>query len=257
MTDRMKLHDAIIFATKAHQGQKRKGTDIDYICHPLEVAQILTEIVDRGTDWNDELIIAGLLHDVVEDTDVGIDEIRERFGSDVARLVGAHTHPKDGTWIERKMKEVNKIKHADPQVKALVLADKVSNMRSIRADVQEQGNKVWDRFNAGVEDQRTFYNAILDALEELQHYRDVEHIYWEATELFKDIFVKYYYDEANDAILQGYPGNYAKLERGKSFWNSIDELPAYGLKEISRYDAEHLEEWWWQATGEMGNKIKQ
>ena len=78
----VKLHDAIVFAAKAHKGQVRKGTDVDYITHPMEVLQILTQM---GADGN--LLIAGVLHDVVEDTDVTLDEVRELFGDDVATLV--------------------------------------------------------------------------------------------------------------------------------------------------------------------------
>ena len=65
MAETKKIHDAIIFAAKAHEGQRRKGTDIPYITHPFEVAQILME---AGCD--ETLIIAGLLHDTLEDTEV-------------------------------------------------------------------------------------------------------------------------------------------------------------------------------------------
>lgn len=144
MRDKMKLHDAIIFATEAHAGQKRKGTDIDYICHPLEVTQILTEMDPENTD----LIIAGVLHDAVEDTDCSIEDVRCKFGDTAARLVEAHTHPKEGEWIERKKAAVESVKNAPPDVKRLVLADKLSNLRSIYADFRVWGPNIWERFNA-------------------------------------------------------------------------------------------------------------
>jgi len=58
------IQKAIIFATKKHEGQKRKGTDIPYIVHPMEVMQILTAM-----DCSQNVIIAGILHDTLEDTD--------------------------------------------------------------------------------------------------------------------------------------------------------------------------------------------
>ena len=76
------LNRAIVFATEAHEGQYRKGTQIPYILHPMEAAAIV------GTMTTDEEIIAGaVLHDVVEDTDTTIDDVQEMFGDRVAYLV--------------------------------------------------------------------------------------------------------------------------------------------------------------------------
>ena len=86
MAETKKIHDAIIFAAKAHEGQRRKGTDIPYITHPFEVAQILME---AGCD--ETLIIAGLLHDTLEDTEVTAAEIEEQFGPEVLALVDSDT----------------------------------------------------------------------------------------------------------------------------------------------------------------------
>ena len=184
MTIRNKLHEAIIFATERHAGQKRKGTDIDYICHPMEVAQILTEM-EPG---NDDLIIAGILHDVVEDNRATQEEVLVRFGAHVASLVAAHTHPKTGNWVEDKRQANEEVAKASMEVKQLVLADKTSNLRSMYADYQELGDDLWDRFNAGKHDQCIYYSDGLDALEDLQYHDNTRNAYWEATELFKEIF---------------------------------------------------------------------
>ena len=75
------LNRAIVFATEAHEGQYRKGTQIPYILHPMEAAAIV------GTMTTDEEIIAGaVLHDVVEDTDTTIDDVQEMFGDRVAYI---------------------------------------------------------------------------------------------------------------------------------------------------------------------------
>ena len=76
------IHKAIEFAERSHEGQNRKGTLVPYIVHPFEVAQIL---IDAGSDT--KVIIAGLLHDTVEDTVVSINDIQEKFGLEVASLV--------------------------------------------------------------------------------------------------------------------------------------------------------------------------
>ena len=91
------LEKAIHFATSKHAGQLRKGTKVPYIVHPLETMNIL-----RSMNADTNLLIAGLLHDTVEDTDTSIEEIKEVFGTDVAALVGGHSEDKSKTWVERK-----------------------------------------------------------------------------------------------------------------------------------------------------------
>ena len=241
MTIRNKLHDAIMFATERHAGQKRKGTDIDYICHPLEVAQILTEMHPE----NDDLIIAGILHDLVEDKRAASEEILTKFGPHVANLVAAHTHPKDGDWVEQKRRANEELAEASFEVKQLVLADKTSNLRSMYADYQEVGDQLWDRFNAGRSEQCTYYSDGLDALEEMQYYENTRDAYWEATELFKDIFVKYYIDAKAGRIWQvcgeETPGQFTKetLE-----WKPTDEPVSPDAIEETRAIAETLEDSW-------------
>src|SRR5450631_1910449 len=89
---------ALRFAGDAHSGQFRKGTRVPYLIHPLNVAKIL---LDCGC--SDELAVAGLLHDTVEDTAVTLEQIRASFGDAVARLVEFATEPeKLWTWERRK-----------------------------------------------------------------------------------------------------------------------------------------------------------
>ena len=106
------LHESIVFANKAHKGQLRKGTDIDYISHPMEVMQILTAM---GAD--DDLIIAGVLHDTVEDTATTVEEIAEKFGSDIATLVAHHSQDKSQPWEERKASVIDDLERADKRTK--------------------------------------------------------------------------------------------------------------------------------------------
>lgn len=99
------IQRAIIFGTQKHEGQKRKGTGIPYIVHPMEVMQILTEL-----QCTDETIIAGILHDVLEDTKTNPNEIREMFGVNVLRIVLSVTEDKSKTWQERKQQTIDNLK---------------------------------------------------------------------------------------------------------------------------------------------------
>ena len=97
------VEEAILYATVMHQGKVRKRKNIPAILHPLEVAQILATLTEDR-----EIIAAGILHDIVEDTDGTPDEIRERFGDRVAFLVNSETEPsfpgedREQSWKMRK-----------------------------------------------------------------------------------------------------------------------------------------------------------
>lgn len=244
MTTRMKLHDAIMFATERHAGQKRKKTEFDYICHPMEVLQILTEMNPE----DDDLLIAGILHDVVEDKRATKEEVLERFGPRVANLVAAHTHSKEGTWRERKHHAIDEIAAAEMDVKKIVLADKVSNLRSIYADYQALGDELWERFNAGKEDQRWYYSNVLDVFEPLQYDDDTRDAYWEATELFKDIFVRYFIDAKAGKIWQVCGDEAWVFEKYRVTWVESDEPVSEDAVEESRLVAETLEDHWTEAA---------
>lgn len=90
--ERQLLHQAIQFATAAHHGQMRKSSGLDYICHPLEALQILTQC---GATL--PVLIAGVLHDTIEDTSVTAKQIHDVFGSQVEMLVLHHSENKEKT----------------------------------------------------------------------------------------------------------------------------------------------------------------
>ena len=89
-----KMEQAIIFATEKHKNQFRKGTQIPYIVHPIEVMQIL-----RENNADENTIIAGLLHDTIEDAGVSYNEICNMFGNEVANIVQDESEDKSKHWI--------------------------------------------------------------------------------------------------------------------------------------------------------------
>ncbi|MUK89810.1 HD domain-containing protein [Ornithinibacillus sp. L9] len=143
------------FAEKAHHGQKRKNSDVPYITHPIRVAKRL-----ERAGFSEELICAGYLHDVVEDTIYEIEDIQKNFGSRVAELVAAHTEDKSKSWQERKLHTIDTIKHAEKEVKFLIVADKLDNLLGLEIDLKEQGDVVWEKFNAGIDKQKWYNQSI-------------------------------------------------------------------------------------------------
>ena len=163
-----KLEEAIIYATVMHQGKMRKLGSIPYILHPMEVAQILSTMTD-----DQDVITAGILHDVVEDTDGTLVEIEKRFGERVAFLVSSESENKyegesrNESWKRRKEESLKVLKNTDDQgVRMLWLADKLANIRSLAGNYSEQGDKVWENFHQhDPEMHHWYYQSIAEQLE--------------------------------------------------------------------------------------------
>ncbi len=123
------VKDALETARRAHAGQLRRGSDgRPYVEHPLAVAEILV-----GHRYDDEVLAAALLHDVVEKSDVEATEVRERFGERVANLVEALTEDKAiDEYEERKNEHRWRVAKAGPDAMAIFAADKRTNVMTLR-----------------------------------------------------------------------------------------------------------------------------
>ncbi len=161
------VQEAVIYATEKHAGQTRKIFHTPYISHPLEVAQIVSTLTD-----DKEAIAAGVLHDIAEDTDGTLEDIRQRFGARVARLVEAETEEKhrsirpEESWKQRKDDTIARLKATkDIDVKRLALADKLSNMRSLSKAFAEMGASVFDEFHQKDSKlHRWYFTAVAEAV---------------------------------------------------------------------------------------------
>jgi (p)ppGpp synthase/HD superfamily hydrolase len=151
------LARAEAFATTAHAGQKRKGTDLPYIVHPAEVAGILARLYPSLRS----LIAAGWLHDTVEDTSVTIEDITKAFGYSVANLVAGATAVRGANWRATRVGQLAKLEGAPRDRCRLKGADATSNARAIGRDRAALGPAVWKRFGAGPDDIRWYYAGIL------------------------------------------------------------------------------------------------
>jgi (p)ppGpp synthase/HD superfamily hydrolase len=153
---------AFHFAAEKHAGQTRKASTTPYLAHLMGVASLVLEF---GGD--EDLAIAALLHDVVEDCGGApmLTEVRRRFGSRVAKIVegctDSDTDPKP-PWRERKETYIRHLKHADAETRLVSAADKLNNVRSILSDYREVGESIWDRFNGGREGTLWYYRALLE-----------------------------------------------------------------------------------------------
>jgi hypothetical protein len=174
-----RLSRALDIARIVHDGAVRKGTEIPYIHHPVAVARIL-----EGHGYGEDLVVAGLLHDTVEDARYGDPGFQRRlgdaagrgrmpvpadawtfrsafleflpaeFGRPVFELVMAVTEAKnDGKpprdWLERKKEQLNRLTAASPDEAALKAADALHNIECTLRDIRRTGLGVLDRFRGG------------------------------------------------------------------------------------------------------------
>ena len=166
------VSEAIAFSTMAHDGMRRRKSDVPYILHPMEVGAIVGTMTD-----DQEVIAAGVLHDVVEDAGVSIEEIGEKFGARVMELVASETEnkredlPPEDTWRIRKEESLEKLKATnDIDVLILWIGDKLSNIRAIYRDYLIEGNAIWNKFHqSDVNVQAWYYRSIMKYTERLSH----------------------------------------------------------------------------------------
>lgn len=158
----IRLQRAFRYAADKHNGQTRKQSAVPYLSHLMAVAGL---VLEAGGD--EDMAIAALLHDVVEDCGgrPRLREIRKRFGPRVARIVEGCTdsfgEPKP-EWIERKKDYLREVKHADPETRLVSASDKLHNVRTILADYRQHGEAIWTRFSGKREGTLWYYRALSD-----------------------------------------------------------------------------------------------
>lgn len=157
---------ALAVAAVAHGAQKRKGSAVPYIIHPVHVALILLRY-----EFPESAVLAGVLHDVVEDTDVTLEQISAQFGPMVAHLVDQVSEIKrispEGEklpWRQRKQEQLTRLQQADPAAAAVKAADALHNCQSMLRDLSEHGAELWQRFRGSQSEQLWYYTSLAAVL---------------------------------------------------------------------------------------------
>jgi (p)ppGpp synthase/HD superfamily hydrolase len=167
---------ALVYATRLHAKQFRKGTNRPYVGHLLAVASI---VIQFGGD--EDMAIAALLHDAVEDQGglSRLREIKKKFGKRVARIVDgctdAYVEPKP-PWLERKCEYLKKVAGEPADVQLVSAADKLGNARDILQDVRSEGPSVFERFNGKIEGTLWYYRSIVQEFRKAGHKDLVEEL---------------------------------------------------------------------------------
>lgn len=169
-----RIEQAIARATVLHHSQKRKVSGVPYIVHPYSVAFLLAHYTD-----DEDVIIAGLLHDVLEDVPEYTETmLREEFGERVFRIVKEVTEdylqngngkwlPQDSTsWRSRKQHYLDNIKNDSPEALLVATADKIHNMRGLLDEHRIHGALVWEKFRRKSHDMLWFYQSATEIIAE-------------------------------------------------------------------------------------------
>ena len=152
---------AKMFAIQAHMGQIRKSEpDKPMIVHPISVGQLL-----ESFGYDDNVVAAGFLHDVVEDTKYTIKDIEREFGKDIATLVmGASEPDKSLSWEDRKKHTIEETKKIPFRNKLVICTDKINNLEDLFLKFEKNGNRDFSAFKRGEESQRWYYTNIYESL---------------------------------------------------------------------------------------------
>ncbi len=196
------------FAMEAHKGQVRKSElEKPMIIHPIGVGQLLESY---GCD--DQVVAAGYLHDVVEDTHYTLEDIEREFGKEIANLVmGASEPDKSLSWEERKKHTIEETKKLPLRNKLVICADKINNLEDLFLKFEKTGKRDFQSFKRGEEAQKWFYTSVYESLieGEDEHLPIFEHL--------KDILDKVFYQKEDtflkDTIFVDQPDQYQKLKQ--------------------------------------------
>lgn len=155
-----RLQKAFRYAAEKHAGQTRKQTAVPYLSHLMAVSSL---VLEGGGD--EDMAIAALLHDVVEDCGgvPRLREVRKMFGERVAKIVeectDSFSDPKL-PWIVRKREYLARLKHEDADTRLVSASDKLHNVRTVIADYRKDGESIWKRFSGGRDGTLWYYHAL-------------------------------------------------------------------------------------------------
>lgn len=159
-----RLIRAINTAAWAHRGHVRKGTDIPYVSHVFGVMHLVSQVTD-----DEDVLIAALFHDILEDVPetYSVERMADEFGARVVELVrGVTKNSALSSWQERSDAYLAHLRRADEGSVLVSAADKLHNLLSIHADLDEIGDELWERFNSGKERQLWWYRSVAEVVQE-------------------------------------------------------------------------------------------
>lgn len=160
-----RIEQAIRATAILHKNQLRKGeAPLPYVTHPMAVAMIVADYTK-----DEDVVIAALLHDTIEDTDYTAEELQEDFGGEVREIIESITEPQDDekkqyTWLERKKKYAKQLKKAPEAALLVAAADKIHNMRAIVEEYFDDHSRFMQEYKGTLDDRLLIYQDFSNVL---------------------------------------------------------------------------------------------
>ncbi|WP_392486830.1 HD domain-containing protein [Haloimpatiens sp. FM7315] len=178
---------AIETALKAHENKKRVGTDIPYAVHPIEVGVILAK-----NKMDDDTVVAGIIHDAVEQEYLSLEEVEEIFGFKVKRIVEkvyiADKYKKGEDYKVRKKRTLDYLREeASPEFKFVTCADRLSNIKMMEDEYKTVGEKLWERYEEGYANRKWYYQSLIVSLSQISNYDMYDEFVKRVQRLFGEI----------------------------------------------------------------------
>jgi (p)ppGpp synthase/HD superfamily hydrolase len=154
-----RLEHAIRLTIELHDGQKRKCGDVPYLSHLIHVALLV-----QAHGFSEDVVIAAVLHDTIEDTKYTVEDLGADFGPRICAIVLELTENKHLPWSLRKSGYLKHVRNGSPEAKAVCCADKIHNLSTIMDEYEHRGDTVWSAFSRGKELTLRFYRDAFNAI---------------------------------------------------------------------------------------------
>ena len=203
---------ALSFAIRAHEGQYRKSEmDKPYVIHPLIVGSLL-----KKYGYDDKVVAAGYLHDIVEETEYTIEDISRLFGGEVASLVMTATEADQSLpWKERKTQQIKAVANLPERNAAIICADKIANIEDLRIERKKKGGIDYSNFHADEMEQKWFFTSMCEALSKIIDSPMTDRFYNSICDVF-DNYIDYnsddYFEYQRMNTISGYQEDLMKLK---------------------------------------------
>lgn len=246
-----RIEKAIKYAVDYHTGKIWKESNNSYIVKPLEVFQVLSYI-GAGTD----LMVAGILLEAYDESVESKKKLRDEFGDTVADLVLSYQKLRDVDWNENTQKECKRLEKATKEEKILTLADIVVKQRQLLLGCSRTIGNYWREFGISYENSAKYFSKVQDALYDLEFDDNLKSLYWEMVNGYKELFVKYYFDENRICLYQisADGSNVYKTPDEYSWLKFTEQVPGDAIC-IPRSLAERVEEQWDERREPINNAL--
>lgn len=246
-----RIESAIKYAVDYHSGKIWKTSKNPFIVKPLEVFQVLSYI-GAGA----ELIVAGILLEAYDENVESKKKLRDEFGDTVADLVLSYQKLRDVDWDENIQKECKRLEKATKEEKILTLADIVVKQRQLLLGCSRTIGNYWREFGISYENSAKYFSKVQDALYDLEFDDNLKALYWEMVNGYKELFVKYYFDENRICLYQisADGSNVYKTPDEYSWLKYTEKVPDDAIC-IPRDLAERVEEQWDERREPINNAL--